>query len=170
MKSRQAPLSWRCCGTTPIRAWCCAREAQDAGTRLGLNIQSVGVHDVATFEIAFATIRGGHAAALLTLVDPFTRANRKQIVDLAAQLRLPSIYESREFPDAGGLISYGPNLATVLRRSATYMDKIFKGAKPGDLPVEQPTVFELIVNMKAAKALGITIPQSVLLRADEVIQ
>jgi putative ABC transport system substrate-binding protein len=97
-------------------------------------------------------------------------SKRRRLVDLAAKNRLPALFSFREYVDAGGLMSYGPNLADLFRRAATYVDKILKGAKPGDLPVEQPTKFELVINLKTAKALGLTIPQSVLGRADQVIQ
>ncbi len=99
-----------------------------------------------------------------------TFGHRKEIAAFAAASRLPSMYEIREFVDAGGLMSYGTNLADLWRRAAVYVDKILKGAKPADLPVEQPTKFELVINLKTAKTLGLTIPQSILIRADEVMQ
>ena len=97
-------------------------------------------------------------------------SERRRLVDLAAKNRLPTVFPYREFVDAGGLMAYGPNFADLSRRAATYVDKILKGAKPGDLPVEQPTKFELVINLKTAKALGLTIPPSVLGRADQIIQ
>ncbi|HEV8407452.1 MAG TPA: ABC transporter substrate-binding protein, partial [Sphingomicrobium sp.] len=147
-----------------------ARYAEEAGKSLGLTVQSFGVHDLVDFDASFSAIRGGSSSAMLTLADPFTRANRQRIVDFAARSRLPAIYETGEFVEAGGLISYGPNLVAMQRRSATYIDKILNGAKPGDLPVQLPTDFELAVNMKTANALGIKVSDSILARADKVIQ
>ena len=108
--------------------------------------------------------------ALLVLSDSIFNSHRTRLADLAARSRLPAAYGVRESVEAGGLMSYGPSFLDSFRRAATYVDKILKGAKPAELPVEQPTKFELVINMKTAKALGLTIPQSVLLRADEVIQ
>ena len=133
-----------------------ARQSQDAAAKLGLTIQSIGVHDLISFDSAFAAVERGRVAALLTLIDPFTREHRQRIVDFAAQRHLPAIYDAREFVQSGGLISYGPNLLTMQLRVTEYVDKIFKGAKPGDLPVEQPTKFELVINLKTAKTLGLT--------------
>ena len=147
-----------------------AQEAERAAAKLGVTVQSVGVHDLTAFDHAFASIVNGRATALLTLVDPFTRQHRQRIVDFATQRHLPALYEAREFVEAGGLICYGPSLLAIQRRSAAYVDKILKGAKPADLPVEQPTKFELVINLKTAKALGLTIPLSLLGRADEVIR
>jgi putative ABC transport system substrate-binding protein len=122
------------------------------------------------FAKAFSDMTGARAGALTVLPsNRFSREHRR-LVDLAAKNRLPAMYTAREFVDAGGLMSYGANEPDLFRRAATYVDKILKGAKPGDLPVEQPTKFELVINLKTAKALGLTIPQSVLARADEVIQ
>jgi putative ABC transport system substrate-binding protein len=110
------------------------------------------------------------AGALTVLGSTMFGNERRRLVDLAAKNRLPAVYPWREFVDAGGLMAYGPNVADLYRRAATYVDKILKGAKPGDLPVEQPTKFELVINLKTAKDLGLTIPQSVLARADDLIQ
>jgi putative tryptophan/tyrosine transport system substrate-binding protein len=147
-----------------------AHETQNAADKLRLSLQSIGVHDLISFDTAFATINNGRFNALLVLVDPFTREYRQRIVDFAAQRRLPAIYESREFVDAGGLISYGPSLPALERRAADYVSMIFKGSNPADLPVELPTKFEMVIGMKAAKALGLTLPQSVVMRADELIE
>ena len=147
-----------------------ARESQDVAPKLGITIESIGVRDLINFDSAFARIENGRIDALLTLVDPFTSQHRQRIVEFAAHRRLPAIYESREFVEVGGLISYGPNLVAIEQRAAEYVDKVFKGAKPADLPVEQPTKFEMLVNMKTAKALGLSIPQSVMLRADQLIE
>jgi putative ABC transport system substrate-binding protein len=119
---------------------------------------------------AFAAMATDGIGALIVLPHPVTSVNERQILGLAAKHRLPAIRFNREFAEAGGLMSYGPNNADLWRRAATYVDKILKGAKPGDLPVEQPMRFELVVNLKTAKALGLTIPQSVMVRADQVIQ
>ena len=147
-----------------------ARETHDAATKLGVTIRSNGVHDLIDFAPVFATIESGRSNALLTLVDPFTSQHRKLIIDFPAQHRLPAIYEAREFVEAGGLISYGPNLVAIERRAAEYVDRIFKGTKPADLPVEQPTKIELVINLKTAKALGIEVSPMLLARADEVIE
>jgi putative tryptophan/tyrosine transport system substrate-binding protein len=147
-----------------------ARQAQEAAAKRAVMMKSVGVHDLVSFDSAFAMIDSERIDALLTLVDPFTTQHRQRIVDFAAQRRLPAIYEAGEFVEAGGLISYGPNLVAIERRAAEYVDKIFKGAKPADLPVEQPSKFEMLINMKTANALNLSIPQSIMLRADRVIE
>jgi putative tryptophan/tyrosine transport system substrate-binding protein len=147
-----------------------ANETQDAAAKLGVTVQSIGVHDLIDFEGAFKAVTDGRAAALVILADPFTMAQRKRMVEFAAQRGLPAIYEIRQFVDAGGLISYGPSLPAMQRRVASYLDKIFKGAKPSDLPVEQPTKFELVINLRTARALGLTVPPTLLARADEVIE
>ena len=110
------------------------------------------------------------AGALAVLGSAIFNSERRRLVDLAAKHRLPTVYTSRDFVDAGGLMTYGSNLADLFRRAATYVDKILKGAKPGDLPIEQPTTFELVINLKTAKALGLTIPPLLRLRANQVIE
>ena len=146
------------------------REAEAAARALGVRLQVVEARGPADFDRAFSDMTRARAGALTVLpANMFLREHRR-LVDLAAKNRLPAVYTSREFVDAGGLMSYGANQPDLFRRAATYVDKILKGAKPGDLPVEQPTKFELIINLKTAKDLGLTIPQSVLARADEVIQ
>ena len=145
-------------------------QAKAAAPAVGLTVQSVEVRDTRELDLAFEAIIREHPEALLLLVDPFTFSQRSRIVEFAAEQRLPAMYETSDFVDAGGLISYGPNISELFRRAATYVDKILRGAKPADLPIEQPTKFELVINMRAAKALGIKFPDSILLRADEVIE
>jgi putative ABC transport system substrate-binding protein len=119
---------------------------------------------------AFRAVNRAHAQALYVVGDAFFLAHRMMLLKLTSKAQLPAIYWVRDFPDEGGLMSYGTNLGDGFRRSAGYVDKILKGAKPGDLPIEQPNKFELVVNLKTAQALGITIPESILLRANEVIR
>src|SRR5262249_17263915 len=122
------------------------------------------------FDRAFRAAASEHAGALITVASPLTFAHRQRIAQLEVSSHLPTLYDNKEFVDAGGLVAYGPNLVDMHRRLATYVDKILKGAKPADLPVEQPTKFELAINLKTARALGLTIPQTLLGRADEIIQ
>jgi putative tryptophan/tyrosine transport system substrate-binding protein len=144
-------------------------ETRTAAERFGLHLQRV---DVRLDDLArsFNDAKQIRADAVDVLASAWFNAHRDRIAELAAQSGLPAIYESRDYVDAGGLMSYGQNLAVLFRRAATYVHKILKGAKPDDLPWEQPAQFELVINLKTAKALGLTIPQSVLLRADHVIQ
>jgi len=144
--------------------------AEVAARALGVRLQVVRVKGPADLDRAFSNITSARADALVVLSSPMFSAERKRLVDFAARNRLPTMFSFREYVDAGGLMSYGPDLAEMSRRSATYVDRILKGAKPGDLPVEQPTKFELVINLRTAKQLGLTISQSVLARADEVIQ
>jgi putative ABC transport system substrate-binding protein len=137
---------------------------------LGVRFQVVEARGPADFDRAFSEMTRARAGALAVLGSVTFANERRRLVDLAAKNRLPAVYMERDYVDAGGLMSYGPNVADLFRRAATYVDKILKGAKPGDLPVEQPTKFELVINLKTAKALGLTVPQSLLQRADEVIQ
>jgi putative ABC transport system substrate-binding protein len=146
------------------------KAADVAARALGVRLQFVGARGPADFDGAFSDMTRARAGALTVLTSVMFIGERRHLVDLAAKTRLPAVYPQRDFVDAGGLMSYGPNGPDLFRRAATYVDKILKGAKPADLPVEQPTKFELVINLKTAKALGLTIPQSLLLRADEVIQ
>ena len=146
------------------------KAAEVAARTLGLRPQFVAARGPEDFDRAFSEMTTARAGALTVLPFSMFRNERRRLLDLAAKNRLPAMYPEREYVDAGGLMSYGANLADLFRRAATYVDKILKGAKPGDLPVEQPTKFELVINLKTANALGITIPQPVLLRADGVIE
>jgi putative ABC transport system substrate-binding protein len=144
--------------------------AESAAQKLSLRLQSVEVRGGNDLENAFSAIVRERADGVVVQADPVFLSARSQLVLLAAKHRLPAMYGVREFAEAGGLMSYGSNVAYQFRRAATYVDKILRGAKPADLPVEQPTKFELVINLKTAKALGLTIPQSVLVRADHIIQ
>jgi putative ABC transport system substrate-binding protein len=146
------------------------KEMRAAAQTLGLKLQSVEVRAPNDLESAFQAAVKGRAGALTVGPDPLLTANRKQIIDLAAKNQLPAIYAWRDHVEDGGLMSYAPKLSDLYRRAATYVDKILKGAKPADLPVEQPTKFEFIINLKAAKQIGLTIPPNVLARADRVIR
>jgi putative ABC transport system substrate-binding protein len=144
--------------------------AEVAIRALGVAMQSLAVREPDDFPDAFQAAQAGRAEALIVMAQPFTLRHRAQILELVAKHRLPAVYTLRGFVDAGGLIAYGPNLADLFRRAATYVDKILKGAKPADLPVEQPMKFELVINLKAAQALDLTIPPTLLFQADEVIR
>ena len=141
-----------------------------AARALGVRLQLVEARGPEDFDRAFSDMTSAHAGGLTVLPSARLLREHRRLVELAAKNRLPAVYTSREFVDAGGLMAYGANLADLYRRGATYVDKILKGAKPADLPVEQPTKFELVINLKTAKALGLTIPPSLLLRADQVIE
>jgi putative ABC transport system substrate-binding protein len=151
----------------PANAW---NEALAAATTLGVTLQRIDVQSAADFDGAFAVIAKGGAQALIVAQSTIFETSPYRIQQLATSNRIPAIYGLRTSTDAGGLMSYGPSVRDLYGYAAVIVDKILKGTKPSDLPVEQPTKFELVINMKTAKALGITIPQSLLLRADEVIQ
>jgi len=145
-------------------------ELQAAARGLRLTLQSIEVQEPYEFERAFAEMMRERPDALIVTADAIHQLRQAWIVEFAAKRRLPALYQLKEYVEAGGLMSYGASITDNYRRAATYVDKILKGAKPADLPVEQPTKFELVINLKTAKALGLTIPPTVLLRADEVIQ
>ena len=146
------------------------RETEIAARALGLELQPLEARSLNDFDRAFAAMTAKRAGALLVLGDVMFSTHRNRLADLAAKNRLPAMYAARESVEAGWLMSYGPNTPELFRRAATYVDKILKGAKPGDLPIEQPTKFELVINLKTANALGLTIPPSLLQRADQVIE
>jgi putative tryptophan/tyrosine transport system substrate-binding protein len=148
-------------------AW---HELQVTAPRLGVQLHSLRVREPGELDGAFAAMRRAQAEALVVLPAPVFSLHRARINELAARDRLPTIWEWREAVAEGGLLAYGPDIASLWRRAATYVDRILKGAKPGDLPVEQPTKFELVINLKTAQALGLTIPSTLLFQADEVIK
>ena len=141
-----------------------------AAKKLNIDLVVQLVTTADDFPGAFSEFQRARAQALIVQLSPLASQQREKITGLAAQQRLPAMYEIRTFVDAGGFVAYGPDVVEMFRRAATFVDKILKGAKPGDLPIEQPTKFEFVINLKTAKALGLTIPQSLLLRANEVIQ
>ena len=161
---RVAVLSHPATPSNPLQL----KGAEGAARTLGMQLQPVPIRGPNDFDSAFEAMRG--ADGLLPLETAFFMTHRARLVGLAARSRLPAIYGFREFSEAGGLMSYGADLPDQYRRAATYVDKILKGAKPADLPVEQPTKFEFVINSRTAKALGLTIPPSLLLRADQVIE
>jgi ABC-type uncharacterized transport system substrate-binding protein len=146
------------------------KQAEAAARALGVRLQFIEARGPDDFDRVFSDMTRARVEALTVLPSGMFNSERRRLVDLAATIRLPAVYAWREFVDAGGLMAYGPNLADVFRRAATYVDKILKGAKPADLPVEQPTKFELVINLKTAKALGLAVPPALLGRADGVIE
>jgi putative ABC transport system substrate-binding protein len=146
------------------------RAAGAAAKTLGIALQVLEVRGPDDFEHAFQAATSGRAGAHLVLGDPVLTAHRTRLANLAASSRLPAFYELSGFAEAGGLANYGPSLPEMFRRAAVYVDKILRGAKPADLPIEQPSKFELVINIKTAKALGLTVPQSVLARADRLLE
>jgi len=146
------------------------KETEEAVKALSLSLQSVEIQRVEDVERTFADIKGGRAGALFVIVSPFVTLHSKYIVQLALKYKLPGMYPTRQFAEEGGLMAYGPLIGDLYRRAAIYVDKILKGARAGDLPIEQPTNFELVMNLKTAKQIGLIIPPNVLARADRVIK
>jgi putative tryptophan/tyrosine transport system substrate-binding protein len=146
------------------------RETELAAGAFGMQLQYLDVLDPKDIETTFRAAGRGRAEAVLVLASPVLNSQRSQIVDLAIKSRLPAIYWAPEWVEDGGLMSYGVSYTDLYRRAATYVDKILKGAKPADLPVQQPTKFELVINLKTAKQIGLMIPPNVLVRADKVIR
>jgi putative tryptophan/tyrosine transport system substrate-binding protein len=146
------------------------KETQEAAKAFSLPLHPVEVQSANDFEHAFAQMEKARETALLVILSPMITLNSRRIVELALKYRLPGMYPTKQFAEEGGLMAYGPLIADLYRRAATYVDKILKGAKPGELPVEQPTKFELVINLQTAKQIGVTIPPNVLARADRVIR
>jgi putative ABC transport system substrate-binding protein len=146
------------------------RETERVATALGLEMRAFEVTGPNDLSGAFTAMANWHADGLVTLTDGMLFSHRARVTELAVKSKLPAVYPEAEFPGAGGLASYGPSLPDLFRRSATYVDKILKGAKPADLPIEQPTKFDLVINLKTAKALGLAVSREFQLRADEVIE
>jgi putative ABC transport system substrate-binding protein len=146
------------------------KQLQTAAPAVGMNVRSVQIRDSRELERALEGLDRERPDAMVLLADPLTMSQRLRIVEFAAEERIPAIYEASQFVEAGGLMSYGPNIDEMVRHAAVYVDKILKGAKPGDLPIEQPAKFDLVINLKTAKALGVAIPQAMLLQADRVIE
>ena len=146
------------------------RETKAAAERSKVGFLDAGAHDLDGLEAIFAELSKRPPEAMLVTTEPFTRQHRARILDFMTRNAIPCMYEDARFVEEGGLMSYGPNAPDLFRRAAVYVDKIIKGAKPADLPVEQPTKFELVINLKTAKALGLTVPDSVIVSADKVIE
>src|SRR5580692_2823665 len=146
------------------------RKVQEATHSMNLTLQAFEANSPSGIDAAFVRMASDQAQALIILADSFMNAHIQKLADLTLKNRFPAIYGFREFADAGGMLSYGANLHWLFRRAASYVDKIFKGANPGDLPIEEPTTFELLINLKTAKTLGVTIPDKLFVTADEVIE
>ena len=164
--SRVAVL-WNVTSPGKAQEW---RQTQAAARALGVTLQSAEVRDPEDLDKVLSEVARARPDALVAFSEPMLLRHRHRVIDFARKHRLPVVSETSEFADAGGLLTYGASLPDLFRRAATYVDKILKGAKPADLPVEQPTKFELVVNLKTAKALGLTIPPSLLLRADRIVE
>jgi putative tryptophan/tyrosine transport system substrate-binding protein len=164
--SRVAVL-WNSANPYPAHVF---KETESAAQTLGIEVQSLEVRGPDDFNNVFEAVRQNHPDALIAVEDPLTNSYLSQIANFAAANKLPAIFGFREFVDAGGLMAYGANLADLFRRAAAYVDKILRGAKPAELPIQQPTKFELVINLKAAKTLGLIVPPTLLARADEVIE
>lgn len=164
---KRVAVLWNPDGPAPVRAF---KESEAASGQLGLEIQSLEVRAAGDFERAFAALAQRRAQGLMVIADPLILGNVTRVVKLTAEQKVPAIFPHTEFVDAGGLIAYGPNYVDMYRRSAHYVDRILRGAKPSELPIEQPTKFEMQINARTAKALGLAIPMSLRSRADVVIE